>query len=114
MIIYNSMIMWIVILGIWNNLMIRSKQRRYGSLARKGSYEVPMYLAILTFAYIIFWVGMRSGVADTGTYIMGFNSCSTSLSDIPQYWNLQKKRVQDLLLLILFLNILYRQIIMCG
>ena len=92
MIIYNSMIMWIVILGIWNNLMIRSKQRRYGSLARKGSYEVPMYLAILTFAYIIFWVGMRSGVADTGTYIMGFNSCSTSLSDIPQYWNFAEEK----------------------
>lgn len=87
MIIYNSMIVWIVVLGIWNKLVKQSQEKTQRFIQKQSDYKVPMYLAILTFGYIIFWVGMRSGVADTRAYINSFNAYSSSLTTIPQYWD---------------------------
>lgn len=87
MIIYNSMIIWIVVLGIWNSLVMQARQKTYRMQQKNTENKVPLYLAILTFGYIIFWVGMRSGVADTIAYISMFENYSTSLTAIPQYWN---------------------------
>ena len=87
MIIYNSMIMWIVVLGMWNQLVKQSQEKTRRFIQKQSDYKVPMYLAILTFGYIIFWVGMRSGVADTRAYINSFNAYSSSLTTISQYWD---------------------------
>lgn len=52
---------------------------------------VPMGLAILTFAYIIFWAGIRSGVADTATYIWMFEHYPTDFMEIFECWNPDNK-----------------------
>lgn len=83
------MIAWIIILGVINQLIIQKKQE-FGNVAR--NYPPPLYLAIITFAYIIFWVGIRSGVADTAAYISGFNNTPTALSEIPKYWNFAENK----------------------
>ena len=70
------MIVWIVVLGIWNKLVKQSQEKTQRFIQKQSDYKVPMYLAILTFGYIIFWVGMRSGVADTRAYINSFNAYS--------------------------------------
>lgn len=92
MIIYNSMIVWIVVLGIWNKLVKQSKEKTQRFIQKQKDYKVPMYLAILTFGYIIFWVGMRSGVADTRAYISMFEGYPTSLAAIPQYWDFSENK----------------------
>ena len=92
MIIYNSMIVWIVVLGIWNKLVRQSKEKTQRFVQKQKDYKVPMYLAILTFGYIIFWVGMRSGVADTRAYISMFEGYPTSLAAIPQYWDFSENK----------------------
>lgn len=92
MIIYNSMIIWIVVLGIWNYLVMQARQKTYGIQKKDIKNKVPMYLAVLTFGYIIFWVGMRTGVADTKTYILMFENFPSSLSAIPQYWDFSENK----------------------
>ena len=91
MIIYNSMIIWIVVLGIWNSLVMQARQKTYRMQQKNIENKVPLYLAILTFGYILFWVGMRSGVADTKAYISMFENYPTSLTVIPQYWDLGRE-----------------------
>lgn len=86
------MIVWIVVLGIWNKLVRQSKEKTQRFVQKQKDYKVPMYLAILTFGYIIFWVGMRSGVADTRAYISMFEGYPTSLAAIPQYWDFSENK----------------------
>lgn len=80
------MIVWVSVLGGLNHLIQRNSQVQY---MKRSVYknDVPLFMALLTFGYIIFWVGIRSGVADTAAYIAGFNSTPVSLSAIPQYWD---------------------------
>lgn len=92
MIIYNSMIVWIVVLGIGNKLVMQAQGKTQRFSQKERDYRVPMYLAILTFGYIIFWVGMRSGVADTKAYINAFNTYPSSLAAIPQYWDFSENK----------------------
>ena len=92
MAIYNSMILWIAILGIYNRISLRTKQRKCEMPQGHNKYRVPMWLGVLTFGYIIFWVGMRSGVADTGTYITAFNTYPSDISIIPQYWDFSENK----------------------
>lgn len=42
--------------------------------------KVSPFTAVITFGYIIFWAGIRSGVADTATYISGFEHTATGFS----------------------------------
>ena len=86
------MIVWIVVLGIWNKLTMQNQWKTQRFAQKQRGYKVPMYLAVLTFGYIIFWVGMRSGVADTRAYISMFESQATSLSAIPQYWEFSENK----------------------
>lgn len=76
MIIYYSMIGWIIFVYFLLKGFLKGEQVRW----------VPMFFAILTFGYIIFWVGMRSGVADTAAYISGFRSYGTSWQEIWEFW----------------------------
>ena len=84
MLIYNSMIVWIAVLGLIYNRSMACKTSVIENYDQ--SNKVPLYFAILVFGYIIFWVGMRSGVADTATYILGFKAAPSNLSAIPRYW----------------------------
>lgn len=77
MVIYNSMIVWIAIVAVINNYMGNPEVE-----CNDGSKRIPIGMAILTFCYIIFWVGMRSGVADTATYISGFNNFGSSFKEL--------------------------------
>lgn len=80
MIIYNSMIIWVAMLGTLYS-MIKNTNK---GVQREKNNMVPMIWAIFTFAYIIFWVGIRSGVADTATYIASFKTCPTNLPFISE------------------------------
>ncbi len=74
MIIYYSMIIWIILVAIFANF----RKSEY-DLQEDG--QIPMSYAIITFAYIIFWAGIRSGVADTAEYIRSFNAIPSSIAD---------------------------------
>ncbi len=80
MIIYNSMIIWVAIIGIIYSFVHpdnRIKQRDSDKVI-----PVPLIWAVITFAYIVVWCGLRAGVADTGAYIGLFNNQSADLSQI--------------------------------
>ena len=74
------MIIWVAMIGILYS-MIRNAKR---GVQRENNNTVPMIWAMFTFAYIIFWVGIRSGVADTATYIAAFKAYPTNLSFISE------------------------------
>lgn len=79
MIIYISMILWVILMRV-----LCSSEMRYTTLPSGGrAYKVSPAVAYITVAYIIFWVGIRSGVADTRAYIGGFEANHKSLADIP-------------------------------
>lgn len=82
------MIIWITFLGLGYSMW---KQHNLIDVQRKVERRVPMSLAIFTFGYIIFWAGMRSGVADTATYIRMYNQYPSEISEILQYWNMDNK-----------------------
>lgn len=84
-IIYISMMVWVVLMRL-----LCSGTLRFHTLPNGArSYKVPVAVAILTMSYIVFWIGMRTGIADTAAYIHGFksaptglgNACDTLLSD---------------------------------
>lgn len=80
MIIYYSMIAWVVIVAFAYALY---QQRSRSGLTNTAEVQpVPRIWAIITFAYIVFWVGIRSGFVDTAAYILGFEASSSSLADI--------------------------------
>lgn len=74
MIIYYSMMAWVVF--VWGLKRLSEK-----TLGRKFN-KVPLVFAILTFSFIIFWIGMRTGVGDTKGYRFGFENFSYSLPEI--------------------------------
>ena len=43
--------------------------------------KVPLFYAVLVFGYFIFWIGMRTYIADTGQYIINFNDISSDFSE---------------------------------
>lgn len=71
--IYMSMIGWIALIAFLRYLS-------YGG--RNVPEKTSLFTAVAVFAYIIFWVGMRSGVADTATYIYGFERTKTGFFEI--------------------------------
>ena len=80
MLIYNSMILWVLLMTILYELFWKHSVVHIG---REHSNEkIPMFVAILTFGYIIFWAGIRSGIIDTTAYINMFKNTSTNFSDI--------------------------------
>ena len=73
------MILWVILMRV-----LCSGEMRYTTLPSGGrAYKVSATVAYITVAYIIFWVGMRSGVADTRAYIGGFEANHKTLADIP-------------------------------
>ena len=80
MIIYNSMIIWVAIIGIIYNFI--HPEHRIEQRDSDKVIPVPLIWAVITFVYIVLWCGLRSGVADTGAYIGMFNNQSNDLSQI--------------------------------
>ena len=99
MLIYNSMILWI---GIMALLYSGFTKRNSMYLGYEKQTKVPLIFAVMTFGYIIFWAGVRSGVADTRTYIEMFNAYPSNLSDVTEFWNSDNKAPGFLLFNILF------------
>lgn len=89
MIIYNSMIVWIALMGLLYTCCYGMVQ--YNQIQYKRREKVPLLMAIITFAYIVFWVGIRSGVADTSTYIYGFTSLKKNIPSFSELWNSDSK-----------------------
>ena len=88
MIIYNSMIIWIAACGIFYSIL--NKKHKIAA-AENATNKIPILLAIITFGYIIFWAGIRSGIADTNTYINMYNALPNNLSAISEFWTSDNK-----------------------
>ncbi len=79
MIIYISMILWVLLMRL-----LCTGGMQYGQLYNGARYyKVGKGVAFITMAYIVFWVGMRSGFVDTRAYINAFEHSS---SDVSQVW----------------------------
>ncbi len=88
MVIYNTMIFWIVICGIFYSM---SNKKNEINKTENVTDKIPILLAIITFGYIVFWAGIRSGVADTRAYINMYEAMPNSLSSIPELWTANNK-----------------------
>lgn len=97
MIIYNSMILWVTMLGMIYSIIHRN-DRKY--------VNVSWIWGILTFSYIIFWVGIRSGVADTAAYIAGFEDCPKNLGAIAGAFTSKSKAPGFIMLQIIFKTVI--------
>ena len=71
MIVYWSMLAWIIFWWVVYNLINQNCRWK----------KPPFAFVAITYGYITFWTGMRSGFADTGTYIAMFNSLPSKLSE---------------------------------
>lgn len=78
MIVYWSMIVWISAWGILSSLY--NKKNNINN--RIESEKITFMWAFIIFSVIIFFVGLRSGIADTSTYIDIFKSYPTEYNDI--------------------------------
>ena len=83
MVIYNTMIFWIVACGVLYSI---SNKSHTIATAGKATNRIPIFVAIITFGYIIFWAGIRSGVADTRAYINMYEAMPNNLTAIPELW----------------------------
>ncbi len=100
MIIYLSMILWVILMRV-----LCSGDMKYTTLPSGArAYKVSSTVACITIAYIIFWVGMRSGVADTSAYIETFEGNHANLADIFAILESNSKGYGWTALLVLFKN----------
>ena len=76
MIIYYSMIIWIVLLTILYNTTKPTE------LLRTGEEVVPLPFAVLAMGYVVFWVGIRSRGMDTPAYISAFKTAPTGIDSM--------------------------------
>ncbi len=84
MVVYNSMILWI------GAMALIYYGYHYGLMIGRGSVpnlKVPRILAIFTFGYVVFWATVRTGVADTATYISMFEGYPSEWADITEFWD---------------------------
>ena len=81
MIIYWSMILWVPIIYFFYTANNKEAVKLTDYNINWGiQYKIPMSYAIVVFAYLIFWIGMRTYVADTSAYINTFNNISSDFS----------------------------------
>lgn len=82
MIIYWSMILWVFLIYFVYSLTHKEEIQLTDYNIQQGiQKKIPIVYAILVFGYFIFWIGMRTGVADTAAYISIFNSISKDFSE---------------------------------
>lgn len=74
MIVFNSMIVVVALLGIFYSATTSQS-------LKKENNPVPWIYAILAMGYIVFWAGLRSGYIDTRTYISWFKAAPSGLNE---------------------------------
>lgn len=85
MIIYWSMILWVVLIYFVYSMGHKEEVMLTDYNIQQGiQKKIPLAYAIVVFGYFIFWIGMRKYVADTSTYIGMFQSVP---SDFSTAWN---------------------------
>lgn len=78
MIIYWSMILWVVLIYFVYSLGHKEEVMLTDYNIQQGiQKKIPLAYAIVVFGYFIFWIGMRKYVADTTAYINGFEKIPT-------------------------------------
>ena len=77
MVVYYSMIIWIVLLTF---VYKTTKQTEDLDIEEEGFDLVPWPYAILSMGYIVFWAAIRSGVADTKNYILIFEHAHVGIN----------------------------------
>ncbi len=76
MYVYLSMVIWILLMR-----MFGTSGMQFGTLPNGAQYyKVGKWVSFLTMAYLVFWIGMRTGFVDTGAYIRAFKRSPGSLS----------------------------------
>ncbi|GAA6381907.1 biofilm exopolysaccharide biosynthesis protein EpsG [Intestinibacter bartlettii] len=76
--VYIFLIIWVIFFGILSNMAAKSVcvgEDKY-------EYRTNMFMAILTFLFLIVLAGLRSGMADTPVYIQTFKSLPTNITDM--------------------------------
>ena len=85
MIIYVSMILWIPFIYFFYSLNHKEEIKHADYNLSQGKIEkVPIGYCILVFGFFVFWIGLRSGIADTSGDIRYFQIIS---SDFSTAWN---------------------------
>lgn len=70
MIIYWSMILWVFLIYLVYSMTHKEEIKLTDYNIQQGiQKKIPLVYAVLVFGYFIFWIGMRSGIADTFQYI---------------------------------------------
>ena len=76
--VYVFLIIWVVFFGTLSNMVAKPIcvcENRY-------EYRTNMFMAILTFSFLIVLAGLRSGMADTYTYIKSFQNLPNNISEM--------------------------------
>lgn len=76
--VYVFLIIWVIVFGIISNMVAKPVcvgEDRY-------EYRTNLFMAILTFSFLIILAGLRSGMADTYTYIRSFNNLPNNISEL--------------------------------
>lgn len=76
--IYVFLIIWVVFFGILSNMVAKPVcvgENRY-------EYRTNMFMATLTFSFLIVMAGLRSGMADTHAYINTFQALPDTLNEL--------------------------------
>lgn len=85
MIIYWSMILWVVLIYFVYSMGHKEEVMLTDYNIQQGiQKKIPLAYAIVVFGYFIFWIGMRKHVADTTAYIIMFQSIP---ADFSTAWN---------------------------
>ena len=85
MIIYWSMILWVVLIYFVYSMGHKEEVMLTDYNIQQGiQKKIPLAYAIVVFGYFIFWIGMRKHVADTTAYINMFQSIPVDFSTA---WN---------------------------
>lgn len=81
MIIYWSMILWVFLIYLVYSMTHKEEIKLTDYNIQQGiQKKIPLVYAVLVFGYFIFWIGMRSGIADTFQYISTYKLISADFS----------------------------------
>lgn len=76
--VYVFLIIWVIVFGILSNMVAKPicvGDDRY-------EYRTNLFMAILTFSFLIVLAGLRSGMADTPVYIANFQDLPNNVSEL--------------------------------
>lgn len=76
--VYIFLIIWVAFFGILSNMVAKPVcvgEDRY-------EYRTNLFMAILTFSFLIILAGLRSGIADTPAYIQNFQDLPNNISEV--------------------------------